>query len=81
MEAPDPDAYENPAAVALGAIPILTTTFNIFILVFSLFCIAGALFGRGERGTISSRVRRTMLVLAGLIGIFSVILRLGWLKL
>ena len=42
---------------------------NLFFLVFSLACIAGALFGRGERGTISSRVRRVMLFLAGLLGV------------
>jgi hypothetical protein len=43
------------------------TLINIVIVAFGLLLIAGALFGRGERGTISSRVRRVMAFTAGLL--------------
>ena len=48
---------------------------SIVAIVFGLLCMAGALFGKGERGTISCRVRRVMLFLAGLVAISSGILR------
>jgi hypothetical protein len=51
------------------------TFINIVIVAFGILCIAGALFGRGERGTISSRVRRVMLFLAGLLATIIGILR------
>jgi hypothetical protein len=44
------------------------TLINIVIVAFGLLCsVAAALFGRGERGTISSRVRRVKFFLAGLL--------------
>jgi hypothetical protein len=49
---------------------------NIVIVAFGLLCMAGALFGKGERGTISSRVRRVMFFLAGLLATVIGILRL-----
>jgi hypothetical protein len=49
---------------------------NIVIVAFGLLCMAGALFGKGERGTISSRVRRVMFFLAGLLATIIGILRL-----
>jgi hypothetical protein len=48
---------------------------NIVAIAFGVLCMAGALFGRGERGTFSSRVRRVMLFLAGLLAIIRGILR------
>jgi len=49
---------------------------NIVIVAFGLLCVAGALFGKGERGTISSRVRRVIFFLAGLLATIIGILRL-----
>jgi len=48
---------------------------NIVIVAFGLLCTAGALFGRGERGTISSRARRVMFFLARLLASIIGILR------
>lgn len=48
-------------------IPAMEMLINIFIVALGVLCIVGALFGKGERGTISSRVRRVAFFLAGLL--------------
>jgi hypothetical protein len=45
----------------------MDTLINIIVVALGVVLMAGALFGRGERGTISSRVRRVMAFLAGLL--------------
>jgi len=49
---------------------------NIAFIPFGLLCMAGAVFGKGRKGDISSRLRRVLLFLAGLLMVVSAILRL-----
>jgi hypothetical protein len=54
---------------------------NLFFLVFGVALIAFAFFAPRGRGEWGARAKRVALFVAGLIGILSALLRLGWLKL
>ena len=48
---------------------------SVVAITFGLLCMVGAVLGKGQRGDFSSRMRRVMLFLAGLVAIASGILR------